>query len=167
MNNWQYANQIPTSPWRSAMGVPREIGLRTIDGRVQLVQSPIRELRRLRSGREYELDGRTIQPGSRRLTGRGASGKALEISAAFKLGDADRFGLKVRAGDGEETVIGFDPTARELYVDRSRSGNVGFNGSFPGVQRAPLAARNGKVELRILVDWSSVEKIRPLRSSWR
>ena len=157
MNNWQYANQIPTSPWRSAMGVPREIGLRTIDGRVQLVQSPIRELRRLRSGREYERDGRTIQPGSRRLTGRGASGKALEISAAFKLGDADRFGLKVRAGDGEETVIGFDATARELYVDRSRSGNVGFNGSFPGVQRAPLAARNGKVELRILVDWSSVE----------
>lgn len=32
-----------------------------------------------------------------------------------------------------------------------------FHADFPGVQRAPLTARNGKVELRILVDWSSVE----------
>ena len=54
-------------------------------------------------------------------------------------------------------MIGYDRTAGELYVDRTRSGNVGFNPSFPGVQRAPLAARNGKVRLRILVDWSSVE----------
>ena len=157
MNNWQYANQIPTSPWRSAMSVPREIGLRTIDGRTQLVQSPVRELRRLRASRSYKLGERTIEPGTRRLTGRGASGKALEIEAEFRLGDADRFGLKVRAGEGEETVIGYDANASELYVDRTRSGNVGFNPSFPGVQRAPLAARSGKVELRILVDWSSVE----------
>ena len=32
-----------------------------------------------------------------------------------------------------------------------------FSRDFPGVQRAPLAARHGKVRLRILVDWSSVE----------
>ena len=54
-------------------------------------------------------------------------------------------------------MIGYDTAAGELYVDRTRSGNVGFNPNFPGVQRAPLAARNDKVRLRILVDWSSVE----------
>ncbi|GAA3314463.1 hypothetical protein GCM10020331_007020 [Ectobacillus funiculus] len=27
MNNWQYAGSIPTSPWRSAMTVPRELKL--------------------------------------------------------------------------------------------------------------------------------------------
>ena len=32
MSNWNYAGAIPTSPWRSAMSVPRELGLRTIDG---------------------------------------------------------------------------------------------------------------------------------------
>ena len=32
-----------------------------------------------------------------------------------------------------------------------------FNSTFPGAQRAPLQAMNGKVKLRILVDWSSVE----------
>jgi levanase len=34
---------------------------------------------------------------------------------------------------------------------------VDFHHDFPGVQRAPLAAKDGKVSLRILVDWSSVE----------
>ena len=28
MSNWNYAGAIPTSPWRSAMSVPRELGLR-------------------------------------------------------------------------------------------------------------------------------------------
>jgi fructan beta-fructosidase len=157
MNNWQYANQIPTSPWRSAMSVPREIGLRTIDGHPQVVQSPIHELRDLRTGPVYKLRHETIHPGSVPLTGRGASGKTLEINVDFRLRDADRFGLKVRAGDDEETVIGYDATTSELYVDRTRSGNVGFNPNFPGVQRAPLAARDGELRLRILVDWSSVE----------
>ena len=70
MNNWQYANQIPTSPWRSAMSVPREIGLRTIDGRTEFVQSPVRELRKLRTGPVYELEDRTVQAGTWPLTGR-------------------------------------------------------------------------------------------------
>ena len=54
-------------------------------------------------------------------------------------------------------MIGYDAQADELYVDRTRSGRVDFSRDFPGVQRAPLAARHGKVRLRILVDWSSVE----------
>ena len=32
MNNWNYAGAIPTDPWRSAMSVPRELALQTIDG---------------------------------------------------------------------------------------------------------------------------------------
>ncbi|MGC5410136.1 GH32 C-terminal domain-containing protein, partial [Streptomyces sp. DT225] len=68
------------------------------------------------------------------------------------------FGLKVRTGaDGEETVIGYDTTTQQLYVDRTRSGAVDFSDTFAGVQRAPLHAVNGKVKLRIVVDWSSVE----------
>ena len=28
MNNWQYGGDEPTSPWRSAMSIPRQVGLR-------------------------------------------------------------------------------------------------------------------------------------------
>ncbi len=157
MNNWQYAGVIPTSPWRSAMSVPREFALRTIDGRVQLVQQPIRQLRDLRASPTYQIGHLTVGPGTLPLTGPGASGKALDIEADFNLRTAHRFGLVVRAGGDEQTVIGYDVDAGQLYVDRTRSGIVDFDPNFPGVQQAPLAAHGGEVRLHILVDWSSVE----------
>jgi fructan beta-fructosidase len=157
MNNWQYAGVIPTSPWRSAMSVPREVALRTIGGRVEVIQQPIDQLRQLRRGPGDYRGPTVIREGTHTLANRGAHGKALDIVAAFDVRTADRFGLKVRTGNGEETVIGYDVDTAEVYVDRTRSGDVAFNRDFPGVQRAPLTARNGEVRLRILVDWSSVE----------
>ena len=154
MNNWNYAGAIPTDPWRSAMSVPRELALQTIDGQARLVQRPVRELRSLRGGRSFTQHHRTIPQGTTTLP---VHGKALEIKTDLRIGSAKQAGLKVRTGNGEETVIGYDAQTDELYVDRTRSGRVDFSRDFPGVQRAPLAARHGKVHLRILVDWSSVE----------
>ena len=62
---------------------------------------------------------RKIMEGSATLPVRG---KTLEIKATLRLDDAERAGLKVRTGGGEETVIGYDAEASELYVDRTRSG---------------------------------------------
>ncbi|MFD5159265.1 GH32 C-terminal domain-containing protein [Streptomyces hawaiiensis] len=158
MNNWDYSGAIPTAPWRGAQSAPREMALRTGDGRVRLTSRPVDSLESLREKRPARASGVTVRSTTQPLIGPAAKGKALDIEATFSLGDAERFGLKVRAGaGGEETVIGYDATAQELYVDRTRSGAVDFNSTFPGVQTAPLKAENGKVKLRILVDWSSVE----------
>ncbi|HSH17606.1 MAG TPA: glycoside hydrolase family 32 protein, partial [Verrucomicrobiae bacterium] len=46
MSNWEYANDVPTSPWRSAMSIPRALTLRRVDGDLRLVQTPVRELER-------------------------------------------------------------------------------------------------------------------------
>ncbi|TDB79030.1 glycoside hydrolase family 32 protein [Micromonospora sp. KC721] len=154
MNNWQYAGIIPTSTWRGAMSVPREMGLRTIDGKLRLVQQPVAGLNQLRHGPPVTAQNRTIRAGSASPIGRG---RAVEIAATFSLGDAERFGIKIHAGAGQETVVGYDRRTRQVYVDRSRSGAVDFSRDFAGVHRAPLEAQNGKVTLRILADWSSVE----------
>ncbi|MFI1356759.1 GH32 C-terminal domain-containing protein [Streptomyces sp. NPDC020898] len=158
MNNWDYGQSIPTSPWRSAQSVPREMALRTINGRIRLTSKPVGSLESLRQQHPATASGVTVKSTSKPLISRAATGKALDIEATFSLKDADRFGLKVRTGaGGEETVIGYDTTTQELYVDRTRSGAVDFNSTFPGVRTAPLKPENGKVTLRILVDWSSVE----------
>ncbi|MDX3639324.1 GH32 C-terminal domain-containing protein [Streptomyces sp. MB09-02B] len=159
MDNWDYAGSVPTTPWRGAQSVPREMALRTVDGRIRLTSKPVGSLESLRNKRPVTASGVTVKNTSTPLPGRTAVGKALDIEATFSLEDADRFGLKVRTGaGGEETVIGYDATTQELYVDRSRSGAVDFHDRFStGVQTAPLKPRNGKVKLRVLVDWSSVE----------
>ncbi|MEU5198281.1 GH32 C-terminal domain-containing protein [Streptomyces scabiei] len=158
MSNWDYAGATPTTPWRGAQSIPRQMALRTVDGRVRLTSEPVTSVKSLRQDPPATAATTVVTNTSQALIGPAAHGKALDIEATFSLKDAERFGLKVRTGTaGEETVIGYDTTTQELYVDRTRSGAVDFNGTFPGVQAAPMKTANGKIKLRILVDWSSVE----------
>ena len=168
MNNWDYAGSIPTSPWRSAMSIVRDVSLETRDGKVRLVQTPIPAQREIRRGFGFDRNGlkgysfdqnrlineATTALGLNRI---GAKGKALEIIAEFEVGTANEFGLKVRTGPGEETLIGYNVPAGELFVDRTKSGQAAFSNLFPSRETAPLAAKKGRVELHIFVDWSSVE----------
>ncbi|MGA5647550.1 GH32 C-terminal domain-containing protein [Streptomyces seoulensis] len=154
MAGLDYAGATPTTPWRSAQTVPRRLTLRTVDGRARLMSEPVPALSTLWR-QPTTTTNATVTNTSRPLP---AKGKALDIDATFSVRDAARFGLKVRTGGGgEETVVGYDRTTGEMYVDRTHSGVTDFSPSFPGVQRAPLKPRDGKIRLRILVDWSSVE----------
>jgi levanase len=154
MNNWDYGGSIPTSPWRSAMTVPRELSLQTVDGAPRLVQAPVSQLSQLAAAPFVHKENMSVPAGSTVLP---ATGKAVDITASFAAGTASSYGVKVRTGSGQETLIGYDNKSGQAYIDRTKSGASGFSSSFPGVQTAPLAATGGAVKLRILVDWSSVE----------
>lgn len=156
MNNWEYGQEIPTSPWRSAQSIPREARLKTYGDGIHFVQSPVVELQRLRQS-HYTLSNKSVAAGSDPLSGQRVNGKTLEIIATFEPGTATEFGLKVRKGANEETVVGYDVKAAELFVDRSRSGKVDFNPRFSGRHSGPLPAEGGRVKLHLFVDWSSVE----------
>jgi fructan beta-fructosidase len=156
MNNWQYAGSIPTDPWRSAMSVPRQLGLQTVGDDVRLKSTPVRELQKLRQ-RPYKLKSTRLVEGTTRLTNPRAKGDTVEIVAKFRARNAEKFGLRVRTGNGQRTVIGYDVDRGGIYVDRTRSGDVSFSPSFPSVEFAPVELRNGYITLRVLVDRSSVE----------
>jgi fructan beta-fructosidase len=156
MNNWQYAEEIPTSPWRSAQSLPRALELRSTSRGIRMVQQPVRELTQLRGPRRA-LAAQSIGEGSMSLASHGIAGTALEIVAELEVGSATEAGLKVRTGKDEETVIGIDPRAGQLFIDRTRSGEAGFHKAFAGRQTAPLPIENGRVRLHVFVDWSSIE----------
>ncbi len=158
MNNWQYGGSVPTDPWRSAMSVPRDLSLHSEDGKIELATQPVRELKKLRKSRPLHISTTRLLPGTTTLKSKRAQGDTVEIVAKFRPRDAKKFGLKVRAGKGERTVIGYDAAREGLYVDRAKSGNVGFSNAFPSTEFAPLKpGADGIVTLRILVDRSSVE----------
>lgn len=156
MSNWDYALMTPTDPWRGVMTVPRQLVLEDVAGvGIRLRQTPIEELQQLRLGKIYHaenktLTGETILPST-------AAGKTLEIEAVFEPGDAEEFGLLLRVGDDERTVVGYDVTHHQLFVDRSISGLVDFSGGFAGSHGAPLDPEEGRVTVRVLLDWSSLE----------
>ncbi|MGA2113689.1 MAG: GH32 C-terminal domain-containing protein [Bryobacteraceae bacterium] len=82
---------------------------------------------------------------------------SLELTATLGTNSAQEFGLRVLEGHGAATVIGYDRATSTLFLDRTRSGEVGFSPAFPSRSTAPLALRSGSLQLHVFVDKSSVE----------
>ena len=99
----------------------------------------------------------SVEAANREIERRKFGGDALEIQAEIELGSADEVGFRVRQGEGEETLAGYTIDPAEVYVDRSKSGEAGFDETFAGRHSARLSAVAGRVNLRILVDRSVVE----------
>ena len=157
MNNWLYAQDIPTDPWRSAQSLPRSLTLRDVDGEHHLVHRPVTELERLR-GNHHQLDARDIETGTHSLADEGIAGKTLELIATFEPGTAEAFGLKVHTGEGEETLVGYDVRDETVFVNRRRSGHVDFHPTFTDRTVAPVEVnQDGHIRLHMFIDWSSVE----------
>jgi fructan beta-fructosidase len=134
MNNWQYAGETPTSPWRGQMTIPRRLSLETTPDGIRLVQTPAPALETLRGPARAGLAG---------------LGEVYEIRAAVPAG-AD-FRLALPGGE-----FGYDSGQREIYFDRTK-GNAAFSPKFPSRTVAPVRLGGTELALRIFVDRSSVE----------
>jgi levanase len=158
MNNWDYANTIPTSPWRSAMSLPREVGLTQTPSGPRLTQNAVRQVDKLGTKASYsDKKGQSIAPGIHPLPA-SASGDVQRIDLTFAPGTAAKSGITVLGDGTHSTVIGYDASTHEVYVDRDNSGNIGFHPLFTSVDSAPVSPdADGTVTLRIYVDRSSVE----------
>lgn len=155
MNNWDYAQKIPTDPWRSAMTIPREVTVKNTDRGYRIAQNPVKELQQLRTD-HMEIEQTSLRSGGN-IEQADFKGKAYELIAEFDAGDAEQFGLKVRKGGDDQTVIGYDTKKQQLFLDRRNSGKVDFDTTFASLEQAPAVLENNRIKLHIFVDWSSIE----------
>ncbi len=119
MDNWMYAGDVPTSPWRGQMTLPRELSLDTFDGALRVFQRPVRELASLRA-QQLTFTGSSPDELNRRLQQWPYRNQSFELEATIHPGDAEQFAWSVLAGGGYQTVVGFDARKQELFVDRSK-----------------------------------------------
>ncbi|KAJ5775731.1 uncharacterized protein N7511_000742 [Penicillium nucicola] len=162
MNNWQYGAAIPTDPWRSAMTLPRRLSLEMVGEEIELLQRPHGNLQSITGHSLVSHSWHSVSKGSVNL---GSLGKAFRVALSFADHDAggsraSAFAISVRATSdfGQQTLVGYNFTSKEVFVDRRGSGDVAFDGTFGSLYHTPLAAdSDGRVNLQIFVDWSSVE----------
>jgi fructan beta-fructosidase len=153
MSNWMYAGDVPTSPWRSAMSIPRELGLKTVGSEIRLTQQPIRELEKLR-GKAQRFKGGSVSEANEWLRANKVQGNLMELAVQFDAAPGiGKRGLKVLRGGNEETVVRLEDG--RVSIDRSKSGKVDFKPDFAKPFSAPVGS--GPVTLRVFVDVSSVE----------
>lgn len=158
MNNWDYANDIPTSPWRSAMALPREVSLTQTTEGPRLTQSAVKQVDKLAQTPSYST--KKIIPIAEGITPlpAAASGQVQRVDITFAPGTARKSGITVLGDGTSSTVIGYDATTEKLFVDRTNSGNTAFHPAFASIEDAPVTLdKQGNITMRIYLDRSSVE----------
>jgi fructan beta-fructosidase len=156
MSNWEYAQDIPTAPWRNAMTIPRELSLRETAKGLRMIQKPVRELQRLRA-RHHVFKGGTIERANEWLHKQGIGGDSLEMTIELEPSRTGQCGARVLKGPGEETTLGFDEASGRVFVDRSHSGNISFHESFPEIHHAAAQTREGRLTFHFFIDACSIE----------
>ena len=158
MSNWEYAPEVPTTQFRSANTLPREMKLfKGADGEIYLASAPVKELDALRGNVLTES-------GKRQLTGDAAdfeipaqSDGIYEIVANFEASKNSKVEFTLSNKKGEKVVMTYNAVDRTMSFDRTAAGISDFSPTFPAVTVAPTLENKGKIELRIFVDKSSVE----------
>ena len=156
MNNWSYANQIPDAGgWRGSLSTARALSLKREGQDVVLRQQPL-TLGTLT--RQADFYARRIAASVETVTRNESTALPREIRVTFAVDAATTspyFGIKLRRATGGAVVIGYNVRAERLLINRIAAGPALPGFSVPHL--APLAARDGKIVLHLLIDESSVE----------
>jgi sucrose-6-phosphate hydrolase SacC (GH32 family) len=154
MSNWQYADKLPTNPWRGQMTVPRSLALAALPEGIRLVQKPVPAIANLRD-KHFEWRGTSSAELNRALKTAHFDSFELQTTVAHAAGAT--IGWKLLAGHGAFTEVGYDGARHELSVDRTHSGVTGFSHYFPVRTVAPLTTGDNPLSMTILVDRSTIE----------
>ncbi len=137
------------------MTIPRELTLELKNGEAVLIQRPVRELEKVRTPL-VETEGKAVN--ELNLLLKDQQLETYEIVAEFEAVEGiDSFGFKLRTSEQEETAAGYSVKDSAVFVDRTRSGIVDFHEHFAGKHQAVLPSNMQCLQLRLIVDRSSVE----------
>ncbi len=157
MSNWKYAQIVPTTSWRSAMTLPRELKLVKSEESYSLHSLPVSEFQTLR-GKTTAFDAMNITD-EKVLEGTfSASQSELDLTVDLKKTTASSFGIKLQNGLGENLLVKFDKNESKMYVDRTNSRKEKFSDEFfQNVHSAPVDFGEEKMNIRLIIDAASIE----------
>ena len=129
--------------------------LRRYSDGLRLVQRPVRELERLRR-EKLRVTNASVEEVNQKIRKSRLKTEVYEFEAELRPGQAEDIGFRLRKSKEAETLIGFDAVHREVYIDRTHSGEVSFSKDFPGRHSGKLE-ENASIRLHVFVDRSSIE----------
>lgn len=135
MSNWQYANQVPTQQFRSANGLPRDLGLYSYNGEDYVSVKPSPEVF---AAFEKKPSGH------------------LQPAAYIEVTNIKSNASIVLSNDkGERVTMVYDGKNSTFSMDRTESGVTDFHSDFKAKTVAPT---NGVIKsMQIFIDRCSIE----------
>ena len=154
MSNWQYAGVVPTTNWRSATTVPRDLGLIEVDKELYLTSKPVKELDAL-SNKTTSLANLTVKDAYNLTAKTGGEYNTFKLTLSAPA-TAD-FSIVLASEQGNELLIGYDKSTNGYYVDRTKAGKTDFEKGFGKRLTAPRVSADKTISLTLLVDVASAE----------
>ncbi len=153
VNNWEYANTIPTKPWKSAMSLPRKLSVKKQGDDWVLVQQPVSNVESLRAVVQKTKNTRV-----EKLQDLPFFGTSYELSLSLQPLEKAVAGIRVAVGADRYFEISYDAKNEQLRIDRSHTVK-GFNAKYGAIAKSStgMKLKNGQIDLRIYVDASIVE----------
>ena len=157
MSNWDYAQVVPTTVWRSAMTFPRELILVKNDDGYVINSLPVKELdfykklkvenQNINFKDEFSLiDNNDID----------VNKSVIEIKLS-NLKD-DTYTFKLFNSKGDLLEFGINNTDHYYFIDRTKSGKIDFSDKFANkISKAKFDDQLKNVSIQILIDKTSIE----------
>lgn len=144
MNNWDYSGDVPCDPWRSAMTLPRDLTLTSVDGHYYLSCKVAKEIDAI-AGNWTDINGTMPKA------------YAYHVQVPVDLTSDHTVTLSNEAGQTYDITV--KAGARTITARRNdKSGAVSFNGAFSQFNvRAFVPGTSKDLTLDIYIDQSSVE----------
>ncbi|NKI31673.1 glycoside hydrolase family 32 protein [Croceivirga thetidis] len=124
MSNWQYALKTPTSTWRSAMTLPRNLGLKKIEGEYVLVNYPVQAINAIIS--DTSTESFELEASEKKIW---ANTTLSQSKVSLSLPKKD-FVVSFSNDGGEEFRLIFDSASNLVMLDRTTAGQDDFNYQF-------------------------------------
>lgn len=153
MSNWQYANVVPTEKWRSAMTIPRDLALEKEDAKYIVTSQPVKELDVLD---KTSVNLKDIDAGNFDLTSK-TEKIAVPVYLKISSDKIKSFSITLSNTMNEKVVVGYDESANNYFIDRTKSGKTDFEKDFASKSIAPRLSANENMNMILVIDDASVE----------
>ncbi|MCF0177440.1 MAG: GH32 C-terminal domain-containing protein [Bacteroidales bacterium] len=178
MSNWQYGAIVPTTQFRSANALPRELTLYKEGKEYYVASAPVKETELLRNATSEHQNMKVTAATEVKDELMAASDGAYEIAFTVACGGATQSGLRLKNDKGENLNIYFDSKLKRVVMDRTESGitdfgeksttheienherrksvSMNYKNDFALATWSPITKKNS-YDVRIFVDKSSIE----------
>ena len=155
MSNWSYAAELPTSPWRGSMAIPRELTLNSITSPQESAETffvsslPCREL--LAHGKKAHF--MAIEQFSSFAL---ATDSACVMKLEGNVRESATIQLTLTNAHGEKVILRYIPKLQKLIVDRRKAGFDLKLWTMPLIEAYTLPNMSG-TDATIVLDSASIE----------
>ena len=157
MSNWDYATTVPTTTWRSAMTLPRELTLHADANGYSLRSLPVAEMEKLKGDR-YKVAPQMVADSVAATAPAGVITQSEAVLEYARPAQGSKAYLEYANEQGDVYQVGYDAATGNFFSDRRKSGRIGFSDKFAkAVHLAPRKSPSSTIRMRVYMDHDSVE----------